>query len=86
MFGNRSGLVIGLAPMSMCCVSCEKNTPYHPNLCSHNYKGSSKGMEARVAVKLVVKASNDGTVFTLVTSLVTTMHPHGRSSSIPLKK
>jgi hypothetical protein len=63
MLGNTSGLVIGLEPMSMCCISCEKNIPHHPNICSHNNNSSSKGIEVTGAVTLVVKLSSDDTVY-----------------------
>jgi hypothetical protein len=61
---NRSGLIIGLEPMSMCCVACEKNISHHPEICSKNYKGSlARGMEATRATTLVVRLSSDNLVY-----------------------
>jgi hypothetical protein len=54
--GNRSGLVVALHYMSRRCAKCEigetsdKAAPHDPALCSRNYTGSSKGMEAHGAL------------------------------------
>jgi hypothetical protein len=60
--GNRSGLIVGLEPISTCCGLCEKKIPQRPDLCSHNYEGSSKGMEVTGATTLVKRLSADNTV------------------------
>jgi hypothetical protein len=50
--GNRTGLVVALHYMSKRCVKCELASKagvvnvHDPNVCSRNYLGSSKGMEA----------------------------------------
>jgi hypothetical protein len=54
--GNRSGLVVALHYMSKRCIKCEIgektgiDKPHDPLVCSRNYTGSSKGMEAHGAV------------------------------------
>jgi hypothetical protein len=63
MIGNRSGLVIGLKPMSQVCIACQKHVRYHPDFCSHNYEGSSKGMEATGASRLVRRLYEEGSVY-----------------------
>ena len=47
MIGNRSKLIIGIKPMSLTCRKCTDN------LCPKNYEGSSKGMEATKAARIV---------------------------------
>jgi hypothetical protein len=55
--GNRSGLVVALHYMSRRCAKCEigelqdKDNPHDKSVCSRNYTGSSKGMEAHGALK-----------------------------------
>ena len=63
MNGNRTGLTIGLEPMSMTCVMCENNTPHDADVCAHNYEGTAKGMEATGAARLVKRLFEEGTVY-----------------------
>ena len=63
MNGNRTGLTIGLEPMSMTCMMCENNTPHDAEVCSHNYEGTSKGMEATGAARLVKRLFEEGNVY-----------------------
>jgi hypothetical protein len=53
MNGNQSGLIIGLEPIPMTCLSCQNNKSPHADVCSHNYEGLSKGIEATGAARLV---------------------------------
>jgi hypothetical protein len=52
-FGLRSALPIGIEAMSTVCIKCTKGTEHDDVLCPKNYEGSSKGMEAMGAVRIV---------------------------------
>jgi hypothetical protein len=59
MVGNRSGEVVALHYMSKCCSKCEKETKtfrsreHDDSICSQNYFGCSKEMEAHDALESV---------------------------------
>jgi hypothetical protein len=59
--GNRTGLVVALHYMSKRCHKCEagekagKTNPHDNDVCSRNYHGSSKGMEAHGALASCLK-------------------------------
>ena len=53
-FGLRSALPIGIEPMSTVCIKCTKGTIHDKDVCAKNYEGSSKGMEASGAVKMLL--------------------------------
>ena len=50
MFGNRTKKIISCEAMSKRCSRCEKGVPHDPLLCSKNYNGSSKDMEAHASL------------------------------------
>jgi hypothetical protein len=52
-FGLRSSLPIGIEAMSTVCIKCTKGTDHNKEVCPKNYEGSSKGMEATGAVRIV---------------------------------
>ena len=70
-FGLRSALPIGIEPMSSVCIKCTKGTDHDKDVCSKNYKGSSKGMEASGAVKIVTRLFEDWINKCYVCNLVT---------------
>ena len=53
MIGNKTKKVISLHCMSKRCEKCARNIPHDPSICSMNYDGSSKGMEAHAAAQHV---------------------------------
>ena len=54
-FGLRSNLPIGVEVMSSICIKCSKGHLHTADICSKNYTGSSKGMEAAGAAKIVCR-------------------------------
>ena len=50
--GNKTQLTIEIEQMSQYCVKCQKQIPHDPAICSKNYTGSAKGMEARGALAM----------------------------------
>jgi hypothetical protein len=52
-FSLRTNLPIGIEPMSSACIKCSKCIEHDADVCSRNYEGSSKGMEAAGAAKIV---------------------------------
>jgi hypothetical protein len=53
--GLRSSLPIGIQAMSSVCIKCTKGIAHDATICSKNYTGSSKGMEASGAAKIVIR-------------------------------
>ena len=54
-FGLRCSLPIGIEPMSSVCIKCTKGTLHDADVCPKNYTGSSKGMEAVGAQRIVTR-------------------------------
>jgi hypothetical protein len=54
-FGLRSDLPVGIEVMSMVCLKCKKGHQHEAAVCPMNYDGSSKGMEAAGAAKIVCR-------------------------------
>jgi hypothetical protein len=54
-FGLRSELPIGIEVMSCICIKCKKGHVHEAAVCPRNYDGSSKGMEAGGAAKIVYR-------------------------------
>jgi hypothetical protein len=52
-FGLRAHLPIGIEAMSQICIKCKKGIDHANDLCPKNYGGSSKGVEASGAAKIV---------------------------------
>jgi hypothetical protein len=52
-FGLRSNLPLGIEPMSTICIKCKKGHEHDTDVCSKNYNGTAKGMEATGAAKIV---------------------------------
>jgi hypothetical protein len=52
-FGLRSKLPIGIEVMSSVCLKCAKGIDPDPDVCPKNCTGSSKGMEAAGATRIV---------------------------------
>jgi hypothetical protein len=52
-FGLKTNLPIGIEAMSQVCIKCKKGLVHDDNVCPKNYAGSSKGMEATGAARIV---------------------------------
>ena len=57
--------------MSTVCIKCTKGTIHDKDVCAKNYEGSSKGMEASGAVKIVTRLFEDPNNKCYVCKLVT---------------
>jgi hypothetical protein len=60
-FGLRTALPLGIEAMSSACTKCARNIDHEPDACSKNCTGSSKGMEAAGAAKIVSRLFADPT-------------------------
>jgi hypothetical protein len=70
-FGLRANLPIGIEPMSSACIKCSKGIEHDADVCSRNYEGSSKGMEAAGAAKIVKRLFENEENKCYVANLVT---------------
>ena len=67
VYGAESKKIIALHTMSRACAKCSNNNTHHPFLCSKNFHGSSKAMEAHGA------AVNVNTLFERYNCIVDTI-------------
>jgi hypothetical protein len=70
-FGLRANLLIGIESMSSACIKCSKHIEHDADICPRNYEGSSKGMEASGAAKIVNRLFQNEEHKCYVASLVT---------------
>jgi hypothetical protein len=54
MLGNQTKLVIAVEAMSQVCGRCRKGVAHEDLVCSKNYDGSSRGMEAEGAARIAL--------------------------------